>query len=69
MYSFKQYLKKWNIPLITHVDTRAVVKRIRKEGTMQSAFSASAEPPAFTAECDGYVVKSVNKRACYLRKR
>ncbi|MEW4271633.1 carbamoyl phosphate synthase small subunit [Priestia megaterium] len=62
MYSFKQYLKKWNIPLITHVDTRAVVKRIRKEGTMQSAFSASAEPPAFTAECDGYVVKEVSTK-------
>ena len=32
----KEYLDKWNIPLISHVDTRAVVKNIRKEGTMQS---------------------------------
>ncbi|MEH7224855.1 carbamoyl-phosphate synthase domain-containing protein [Bacillus sp. JJ1566] len=28
-YSLNQYLKKWNIPMLSHVDTRAVVKRIR----------------------------------------
>lgn len=26
VYSLKEYLQKWNIPLLTHVDTRAVVK-------------------------------------------
>ncbi len=27
VYSLKEYLQKWNIPLLTHVDTRAVVKK------------------------------------------
>lgn len=61
MYSFKQYLKKWNIPLITHVDTRAVVKRIRKEGTMQAAFSASAQGNVVT-QSEPYVVKQVSTK-------
>ncbi|WP_449539453.1 carbamoyl phosphate synthase small subunit [Ferdinandcohnia sp. Marseille-Q9671] len=38
-YSLKQYLEKWNIPFLTRVDTRAVVKRIRTEGTMQAVIS------------------------------
>ncbi|WP_010283386.1 carbamoyl phosphate synthase small subunit [Bacillus timonensis] len=41
-FSLKQYLEKWNIPLLTHVDTRAVVKRIRTEGTMQAVISDSS---------------------------
>ncbi|THE11200.1 carbamoyl phosphate synthase small subunit [Bacillus timonensis] len=40
-HSLKQYLEKWNIPLLAHVDTRAVVKRIRTEGTMQAVISDS----------------------------
>ena len=40
-YSLKQYLDKWNIPLLSHVDTRAIVKRIRTEGTMQAVISDS----------------------------
>lgn len=32
--SLREYLNKWNIPLLTEVDTRAVVKTIRSGGTM-----------------------------------
>lgn len=32
VYSLKEYLQKWNIPLLTHVDTRAVVKKILETG-------------------------------------
>ncbi|WP_110929074.1 carbamoyl phosphate synthase small subunit [Bacillus massiliglaciei] len=38
-YSLADYLNKWGIPLLSHVDTRAVVKKIRKEGSMQAAIS------------------------------
>ena len=31
-YTLKDYLEKWNIPMLGHVDTRAVVKKIRREG-------------------------------------
>ncbi|MBS2770500.1 carbamoyl phosphate synthase small subunit [Anoxybacillus rupiensis] len=33
-YSLKEYLQQWKIPLLTHVDTRALVKEIRNQGTM-----------------------------------
>lgn len=42
-YSLKQYLEKWDIPLLTHIDTRGVVKRIRTEGTMQAVISQHSQ--------------------------
>ncbi|MFT8319826.1 MAG: carbamoyl phosphate synthase small subunit [Bacillus sp. (in: firmicutes)] len=33
-HSLVDYLQKWDIPLLTHVDTRAIVKNIRNEGSM-----------------------------------
>lgn len=42
-YSLKDYLDKWNIPLLSQVDTRAVVKNIRKEGSMEAAIAAQPE--------------------------
>ncbi|TYR79534.1 carbamoyl phosphate synthase small subunit [Priestia megaterium] len=62
MHSFKQYLKKWKIPLITHVDTRAVVKRIRKEGTMQACFSHSACQEKISHHHNRFVVKQVSTK-------
>ncbi|MFC0272007.1 carbamoyl phosphate synthase small subunit [Metabacillus herbersteinensis] len=41
--SLKEYLKKWGIPFIEHVDTRAVVKQIRESGSMKAEFSTSKE--------------------------
>ncbi len=38
-YSLNQYVKKWNIPLLSHVDTRAVVKRIRDRKTEKAIIS------------------------------
>lgn len=34
--SVKDYLGKWNVPILEHVDTRAVVKNIREKGTMKA---------------------------------
>ena len=42
-YSLGEYLDKWNIPLLSHVDTRAVVKNIRQEGSMQAAITAEED--------------------------
>ena len=42
-YSLKEYLEKWNIPLLSLVDTRAVVKNIRKEGSMEAAITTENE--------------------------
>ncbi|MDX8361401.1 carbamoyl phosphate synthase small subunit [Cytobacillus sp. IB215316] len=37
--TLEQYLRKWNVPLITHIDTRAIVKTIRDSGTMLGQIS------------------------------
>lgn len=38
-YSLAEYLEKWNIPLLSHVDTRSIVKNIRQEGSMPAILS------------------------------
>lgn len=40
-YSLYEYLKKWDIPLITHMDTRAIVKAIRHSGSMPAVISTT----------------------------
>lgn len=42
-YSLQQYLQQWNIPLLTHVDTRALVKEIRTQGTMPATLTLAEE--------------------------
>jgi carbamoyl-phosphate synthase small subunit len=42
-YSLKEYLQKWDIPMLGHIDTRAVVKKIRREGTMPAILSNTAD--------------------------
>lgn len=39
-YSLQQYLNKWNIPYITNIDTRAIVKKIRSNGSQIAAITA-----------------------------
>jgi carbamoyl-phosphate synthase small subunit len=38
-YSLKEYLQKWDIPLLENVDTRKVVKQIRDKGSMPAVLS------------------------------
>ncbi|MDZ5470323.1 carbamoyl phosphate synthase small subunit [Bacillus sp. 31A1R] len=40
-YTLKQYLQKWNIPLLSHIDTRSVVKKIRNSGSMPALLTKS----------------------------
>lgn len=42
-YSLKEYLQKWGIPMLGHIDTRAVVKKIRNVGTMPAVLSDSTD--------------------------
>ncbi len=42
-YSLKEYLEKWGIPLLSHIDTRAIVKKIRAHGSMPARISTSDE--------------------------
>ncbi|WP_428911365.1 carbamoyl phosphate synthase small subunit [Niallia sp. Krafla_26] len=42
-YSLKEYLQKWEIPMLGHIDTRAVVKKIRNVGTMPAVLSSTTD--------------------------
>ncbi|MDQ0268761.1 carbamoyl phosphate synthase small subunit [Cytobacillus purgationiresistens] len=46
-YSLKEYLNKWDVPLMGHMDTRAIVKKIRSEGSMPAVMSSD---PSFNAK-------------------
>jgi carbamoyl-phosphate synthase small subunit len=59
-YSLKQYLQKWNIPLLTHVDTRAVVKQIRDQGAMPGKISTQPTTMFFTENEPKLLVKQVS---------
>ncbi|WP_108670066.1 carbamoyl phosphate synthase small subunit [Peribacillus acanthi] len=41
--SLKDYLEKWNVPMLGHIDTRAIVKRIRSHGSMPAVIGSSKE--------------------------
>ncbi|WP_050614299.1 carbamoyl phosphate synthase small subunit [Bacillus testis] len=50
--SLVEYLDKWEVPLIGHVDTRAIVKRIREQGSMPVSISTTDKLPE---NAGGYV--------------
>ncbi|WP_075981450.1 carbamoyl phosphate synthase small subunit [Bacillus massilinigeriensis] len=56
-YSLKDYLQKWNIPLLAHIDTRAVVKKIRNQGSMPASLSTSNSPKEISLSKDQKVEK------------
>ena len=61
-YTLKDYLQKWNIPMLGHVDTRAVVKKIRREGIMPAILSNTSDVS------DYYFRIQINKRSQMLRR-
>lgn len=51
-YSLVEYLQKWGIPLLGHIDTRTVVKKIRSEGTMPAVLSKEKSTGNFIDHID-----------------
>lgn len=47
VHTFQEYIQKWNIPLLAHVDTRAVVRRIRTHGVMGGQMVSHPEQATF----------------------
>jgi carbamoyl-phosphate synthase small subunit len=45
--SLKEWLEKEGVPLLTNVDTRALTKILRSEGTLLGAISDTSEMPVF----------------------
>lgn len=62
-HSFTEYLEKWDIPVLEHVDTRELVKSIRQNGTMPAILSSD---PVCESSCDtnvGLKVQEVSSMA------
>lgn len=62
-YSLQEYLAKWEVPLMEHVDTREVVKKIRHKGSMPTVLTTSEETPVFESEPDQMKVAKVSSAA------
>ncbi|MFE8700354.1 carbamoyl phosphate synthase small subunit [Cytobacillus sp. FJAT-54145] len=61
-YSLPEYLKKWDIPLMHHVDTRAIVRNIRNKGSMPAILSSESENILFVNNEDGDKVGKVSDK-------
>src|SRR5690606_27450755 len=46
-FSFKEYLQQWDIPLLGHIDTRGLVKKVRVKDTVAAILSTSEEEERF----------------------
>jgi len=63
-HTFKEYLEKWNVPLLAHVDTRALVKQIRTEGTMLGSISnqPKSEVKSYSTSTTSFPVSVVSTK-------
>ena len=58
-----EYLDKWNVPLLSGIDTRAVVKEIRQAGSMQAMITDNekgTEDNGWKMNIQSFPVKSVS---------
>lgn len=58
-HSFTEYLEKWNIPVLEHIDTRELVKNIRQNGTMPALLSKNEDSELSCDMIDCLKVKEV----------
>jgi carbamoyl-phosphate synthase small subunit len=60
--SLREYLEKWQIPYMTGVDTREVVKSIRKKGSQNACISAHKPTKPSSASLVGQIDKVVSSK-------
>lgn len=58
-YTLAQYLQKWDVPLLSHIDTRAVVKKIRNKDIASAVLDTNG-PVAGTSEESGNTAQDLN---------
>lgn len=59
-HSFIEYLEKWGIPVLEHIDTRELVKSIRQNGTMPAVLSTEPQCGTLCEMMDDRKVKEVS---------
>jgi carbamoyl-phosphate synthase small subunit len=60
--SLREYLEKWQIPYMTGVDTREVVKSIRKKGSQNACIAAHKPATPSSASLVGQIDKVVGSK-------
>lgn len=59
-YTLKEYLCKWNIPVLGHMDTRSIVKKIRAVGSMPATMSAHSVKDTTWSKQEDHKVEMVS---------
>lgn len=59
-FTLKQYLEKWDIPLLENVDTRGVVKCIRDKGSMAAVIAKEKQVEVDALQLNDCKVKKVS---------
>lgn len=59
-FTLKQYLQKWDIPLLENVDTRGVVKLIRDKGSMPAVITKQEQTEVASLQLKDCKVKKVS---------
>ena len=62
-HSFTEYLEKWDIPMLEHIDTRELVKSIRQNGTMPAKLSSERVCESTCDSMNGLKVQEVSSKA------
>jgi len=60
--SLKEYLQLWGIPLLSHVDTRALVKQIRTKGAMPGKITLMSKMEEFATYAEDIFASQVSTR-------
>ncbi|MCY8223236.1 carbamoyl phosphate synthase small subunit [Bacillus haynesii] len=65
--SLREYLAKWDVPLLSHVDTRAVVQHIRAKGTLNARLTKQKDGIPAPRQLENYAaqVAGQNENGAY----
>ncbi|MEC0699439.1 carbamoyl phosphate synthase small subunit [Bacillus haynesii] len=55
--SLREYLAKWDVPLLSHVDTRAVVQHIRAKGTLNARLTKQKDGIPAKRQLENYAAQ------------
>ena len=53
-HTLVDYLQKWGIPMLGHIDTRAVVKKYPHKGSMTACMTSQESEQAGQSSCTEY---------------
>ncbi|KAA6453330.1 carbamoyl phosphate synthase small subunit [Bacillus swezeyi] len=61
--SLREYLEKWDVPLLSHVDTRSVVQHIRAKGTLNAKLTNQKDSRPAPRESENFAAQVAGQNA------